>query len=130
MVTLDQQRAVLAHTHVSQVADLAEGSRKKYASIVHALPVLLRSAGLSQALHFVASRPDEDQRRLLDHLAAQLGRADAQVKDAGSLLHRARQADLAAYLRLTGEALACSAWYRRMVQGVLRIEAGATDVSD
>ena len=74
MPSLDQQRALLAHKHVSEVKKWPdEKLRKKYGGMVHRLPALVRSAGLSQALHFVSSRKSDDQKRVLDHLAAQLG---------------------------------------------------------
>jgi CRISPR-associated protein Cmr5 len=133
MRRLDQERAKLAFDHVSLVKTREEGERKEYASIVHATPALLRSAGLSQALHFVASRKSDAQRELLEHLALQLERVDAALKAGGEgtlserLLLRVREANMTAYLRLTREALACIQWYVRLVQGVLRIDPGETD---
>lgn len=57
MATLDQDRAKLAFEHVTLVSGWATAEqKKKYASIVQAMPALIRSAGLSQALHFVLSR--------------------------------------------------------------------------
>jgi CRISPR-associated protein Cmr5 len=125
MATLDQARAKLAFDHVKAIKGLEEPEQKKYASIVHAMPTLLRSAGLSQALHFVRSRKSKQQQIFLDHLAEQLG-IDGREK----LLAEVRRADLPAYLRLTHEALACVVWYRRFVQGELGIEAGEADVRD
>lgn len=132
---LDQERAKLAFEHVNEVKERSEQDRKKYASMVYATPALLRSAGLSQTLHFIESRKSEEQRRLVQHLALQLNRVDASLAANGALaaasarlLERAREADMSAYLRLTREALACMQWYVRFVQGVLRIDPGATDV--
>lgn len=128
MATLDQDRAALAFKHVSELA--GEGKKEdadKYASIVHKLPSLLASAGLCQAIHFVESRSDDKrahQKKLVDHLAAQLHRVDRTIISSEDLLKRVRGADLALYLRLTDEAIACAAWYRRMVQAVLKREAG------
>ena len=131
MGTLDQERAKLAFTHVSAVNGLEKAKQEKYASLVYGMPALLRSAGLSQAFHFVRSRSknksDDGPKLLLEHLAAQLGRIDAHVKGGDQLLARVREADLTDYLRLTQEALACVDWYRRFVQGVLGIEAGKND---
>src|SRR5690606_40306187 len=98
MATLEQQRARLAFEHVEEVGRSDKAAQKKYASIVHAAPALLRSAGLSQALHFVASRSDESQRLYLDHLAAQLARVDARVASPEALLDRVRTAPVADYL--------------------------------
>lgn len=129
MATLDQRRAALAFEHVSEfVGDAKQGDAKKYASMVHKLPALLASAGLCQALYFVESRSDErreHQRKLVDHLAKQLERIDPQITSTAKLLERTRGADLASYLRLTQETIACAAWYRRMVQAVLKLEADA-----
>lgn len=130
MATLDQRRAELAFKHVSElVGDAKSAQAKKYATMVHKLPALLASAGLCQALHFVGSRTD-DQRVLVDHLAKQLERTDPEITSAAKLLERARVADLGSYLRLTDEAIACAAWYRRMVQAVLRMEAADADRED
>jgi CRISPR-associated protein Cmr5 len=91
---------------------------------VHAMPALLRSAGLSQALHFVRSRPNDDQALLLEHLAAQLRRVDPKIQSTEALLDAVRRAELGDYLRLTHEALACVSWYRRFVQGELNVDPG------
>lgn len=131
MATLDQDRAQIAFKSIAEVKGWKdEGRAKKYASIVHAMPALLRSAGLSQALHFVRSRKNKEQQLFLDHLAGQLGRVDATIKNADTLLGKVRDADLPDYLRLTHEALACVTWYRRFVQGELNIQAGDVDADD
>jgi CRISPR-associated protein Cmr5 len=127
MATLEQKRAALAFDHVTAVKKDKGIDPKKYGSIVHTMPSLLRSAGLSQALHFVASRKNAHQRLLLDHLALQLVRVDPKIKDASSMLAAVRGADLSMYLRLTNEALACATWYRRFVQGELGVQPGEGD---
>jgi CRISPR-associated protein Cmr5 len=131
MATLDQERARLAFDHVTAVGRWDKPKQKRYASIVHAMPALLRSAGLSQALHFVLSRrknkDDDGPKRFLEHLAEQLARVDEEMVTGDVLLAKVRGADLASYLRLTQEALACVNWYRRFVQGVLGIEPGEDD---
>jgi CRISPR type III-B/RAMP module-associated protein Cmr5 len=130
MATLDQARAALAFEHIQKVKDWKEDERDKYASIVHGMPALIRSAGLSQALHFVRSRKDKNQRAFLGHLAEQLARVDTEIRSDEALLARVRGAELAGYLRLTREALACVGWYRRFVQGELGIQAGEADGGD
>ncbi|WP_437834966.1 type III-B CRISPR module-associated protein Cmr5 [Sorangium sp. So ce1153] len=127
MPSLDQQRALLAHEHVTAVKGWPDEKRKKYGGMVHRLPALVRSAGLSQALHFVSSRKTDVQRPLLDHIASQLRRVDADIKSGEALLRAVRHAPLPMYLVLTREALACVDWYRRLVQGELGIEPGEQD---
>lgn len=130
MPTLEQQRAATAYGHVQDIGQMEQREQKKYASIVHAMPALLRSAGLSQAIHFVASRSDPAQRILLDHFAVQLSRVDQDIFSPESLLARVRVAELVDYLRLSQEALFCADWYRRLVQGILKIEAGEADATN
>lgn len=134
MASLDQLRAQVAFKHVTDVNTWDEGEREKYRSTIMSLPALVRSAGLSQALHFVYSRANGSKpgekpwnRKLLAQLAEQLARVDATLfvagKDAddGPMLEAVRKADLAKYLRLTQETLASVNWYVRFVQGELKV---------
>ena len=43
------------------------------------------------------------------------------------LMKKVREAKLTTYLRLTHEATLCASWYRRMVQGVLKIDHADAD---
>lgn len=131
MQSRDQARALLAHKHVLAVKDWDdEKRRKKYGSMVHRLPALIRSAGLSQALHFVHSRKPPEQKLVLGHLQEQLRTIDPSIKGPDDLLKAVRGAQLPQYLSFTREALACVDWYRRLVQGELGVEAGERDDGD
>jgi CRISPR-associated protein Cmr5 len=136
MASLDQLRAQIAFRHVTEVNAWDEGDRDKYRSTMMSLPALVRSAGLSQALHFIYSRVNGSKpgerpwnRKLLGQLAEQLARVDAtlfvagKVADDGPMLEAVRKADLASYLRLTQETLASVNWYIRFVQGELKVSA-------
>ena len=115
MATRDQARAAQIFHQVSEVpAD----ERKKYGSMAHKLPVLVRTAGLAQALEFVNARGGDVQQKILDHLAAVVingTRAD--------LLNRSRIDDLDQYMWLTREVLASLLWYKRFAQSVLHVTA-------
>ncbi len=127
MASRDQDRAALAFEHVDSYSKKADGEKKKYATMVYKLPSLLQTAGLCQTLHFAQSRDEPNAKLLLDHLAKQLQRVNASITDSKTLLERARKADLGEYLALTDEAMACAAWYRRLVQGVLAIDPADAD---
>lgn len=130
MPSRDQDRAALAYEHVSQFAGETPDQKadaKKYGTMVHKMPALLQTAGLCQALHFIQSRGDDNQKKFLEHLAKQLHRVNGQITSTPTLLERARKADLSEYLQLTDEAMACAAWYRRLVQGVLKVETTDED---
>lgn len=113
-MTLEQDRAAKAFKHLKDVPEKED--QKVYGSMAQKLPALIRSAGLCQALHFVKSRGKPPLNTLLDHLAVQLQRVDATIKDRESLCEQARKADLAQYVWLTREALASVSWYGRLAR--------------
>lgn len=120
-MNLDQTRAVLAYRHVQEIA--ADASMApKYGVMALKLPILVRTAGLCQALHFVQSRGAPAHAALLWHLAQQLKRVDPQIADADSLCRQVREAKMQAYLHLTREAAATLQWYARLAQSVLKVE--------
>jgi CRISPR-associated protein Cmr5 len=91
---------------------------KLYGSLAHRLPVLIRQAGLAQALAFVEARGRTTQMDLLTHLSLTV----KGIEDA--LLTRSREAKLSEYVQLTRETLAALTWYKRFAQSVLEVEAG------
>lgn len=94
-----------------------ETEKNKYGSMAHKLPVLIRSAGLAQALAFVATRSDT-QRDVLPDLAVALG-----FPDDHALLKSSREADLAEYMLLTEQALGALLWFKRYSESVLGVTA-------
>lgn len=123
-MNLDQQRAVLAYQHIEPLV-AQKAFARKYGAMALKLPILVRTAGLCQALHFVESRGDASCTRLLDHLAQQLARIDGTIKDAVSLCEYVRKAEMRVYLHLTREATATLQWYARLAQSVLKVERTA-----
>ena len=120
-MNLDQTRAVLAYTHIQSIA-ADEFWRAKYGIMALKLPILVRTAGLCQALHFVQSRGTPPHDALLGHLAEQLKRVDARIDDADTLCRQVREAKMQLYLHLTREATATLQWYARLAQSVLKVE--------
>lgn len=120
-MNLDQTRAILAYRHIQSVAADA-AMTPKYGIMALKLPILVRSAGLCQALHFVQSRGIDAHEALLGHLAEQLKRVDPQITDAESLCRQVREANMRAYLHLTREAAATLQWYARLAQSVLKVD--------
>jgi len=128
-MTLEQKRAALAFEHVQELKSQEKKERDRYGSMAHKLPVLIRTAGLCQTVHFVKSRNKPTLNKLLDHLALQLGRTDSSIKAGESLCSTVRNAPLTTYLWLTREALASAAWYARLAQSELDFVPG-TEVQD
>jgi len=100
----------------------AEGSteRKKYGSMAHKLPVLVRTAGLAQALAFVWSRGDTAQEQLLKDLAATVGSKG----DLDDFLKQSRDLAFYEYMRLSQKVMAALLWYKRFAESVLGVQAG------
>lgn len=125
----DQQYAERVFGQVKNLLERPRNEQKQYGSIAHKLPVLIRSAGLAQALAFVAATAkrgkDADgnkrtaQAQLLDDLAQMLnfGKAD-------ELLTQSRSVSLDEYIFLTQEALAALLWFKRYALSVLEVEPG------
>src|SRR5690606_29782062 len=89
---------------------------KKYRATAHQLPLLIRTAGLVQAVTFIESRKDDSLNRLLDDLAQTIGK-----KDRTELIERSRQAKLSEYMRLSQQTMAALLWYKRFAQSVLEV---------
>ena len=100
-----------------------EKQQKKYGTMAHKLPVLIRTAGLAQGLGFVEAKAQGTggamNGQLLDDLTATLGLANR-----SELLRQSREATLTNYLRLTQQTLAALLWYKRFAQSVLGVESG------
>jgi len=98
-----------------------KASSTRYGSMAHKLPVLIRTAGLVQALEFVSSRGKEEHKLLLEHLEeAILG----QQAKGQKLLALSREAQLGEYMRLTRECLSALLWYKRFAESVLGVKPG------
>ena len=128
MLTREQKYAAKIYEQVtSEIATKPPEKQKKYGSMAHKLPVLIRVAGLAQALQFVDSRGSDEQKLLLQHLALTLDFTDDEgdnaTKAKAKMLNSCRTSQLAAYMRLTQQALAALQWYKGFAQSVLKVEA-------
>lgn len=129
MLTREQDYAAKVYEQISnEFANKPPNTGKKYGSMAHKLPVLIRVAGLAQALQFVDSRGTDDHKLLLQHLALTLGFMDDGGDDVEKaktkLLDSSRTAQLGPYMLLTQRSLAALQWYKRFAQSVLKVDAG------
>lgn len=117
MTTLSQKYANDVYKRVCEFKD--NPNKKEYGSMAHKLPVLVRQAGLMQALTFVDTRGKDAQKKLLSDLALTLEKNNAQA-----LLSECRSAELANYMWLTRQTLAALEWYKRFAESVLDVRPG------
>lgn len=135
--TRDQNYAKSAHDHigivlqkypeldirskgekVSQIAIEHQISRNVYGSMAHKLPILIRSAGLVQALAFAQSRDQPEINLFLEHLSITI---DFTCK-AQDFAAKVAELELAEYMYRTQQALDALLWYKRFAQSILDIE--------
>ncbi len=90
---------------------------KKYGGFSHKLPILIRTAGLAQALSFVEARGKKPGEHLLTDLAATVGQ-----ENMATLTHAARTVQLNEYMRLTQQVMDALLWYKRFAQSILGVE--------
>ncbi len=119
MRTLEQKLAAQIYDQVKQQEHDATRA-KEYGGMAHKLPVLIRQAGLVQALAYAAARGKPGAKQLLTDLATVLG-----YDSADELLRASRQADLLPYMHLTHQATVALTWYKRFAQSVLGVDQTA-----
>lgn len=117
MQTLEQQFAARIYDQVLPYKEKPD--RKQYGSMAYTLPILVRSAGLAQALAFVASRKKAPYDQLLDHLAEVVLGEGA---DGKRYLEQSRKAELQEYMRLTRRTMLALKWYKRFAESVLDVQ--------
>jgi len=125
MQTREQKYAESAYNQVHSIWAKGETYHKKYGSLAHKLPILVRQAGLTQALAFAATRKPEAQQELLKHLAITV--ID---DDFDELLAQSRTKPLLAYMRLSEDVMLALTWYKRFVQSVLGVDPTVEDEED
>ena len=102
--TREQECAATIYTQVEGVKADGKQDREDYRNMSEKLPVLIRSAGLVQALHFAYTR-NEGSKKLIDHLKQTLGNLN--------LLDDSRTKPISDYIYLTEICLLALKWYKR-----------------
>lgn len=121
-----QQGKTLKETEPSKREEELKAACKRYGSMAHKLPVLIRTAGLAQALAFVEARGKPEHLILLGHLEDAL-KYSGTLTSTQKIVARSRAALVEEYMRLTEEALAALLWFKRYAQSVLGVEATDDD---
>lgn len=125
MQTRDQKYALIAYERAVNVKNAKDIDDKSYGSMAHALPIMIRRAGLAQALSFVEAKAKADEKNgkrpktlqtLLDDLQATLGRQEP-------LAQAARKAELPEYMLLTRQVMDALLWYKRFAQSMLGVDS-------
>lgn len=113
--TLEQEFAEKAYDKIAAYEkDHPKGNaeRDNYIGMAQTLPILVRSAGLAEALAFAESRKGDKD--FLDHLASALG-----FSSRADLLKESREAEMQKYVYLTRRMMMALKWLKRFSQSIL-----------
>jgi CRISPR-associated protein Cmr5 len=125
MRTLEQEFAEKVYEKVDEFGrdhpkNTKQTERDQYGSMAHKLPVLIRTAGLAEALAFVESRGKDAHKKLLDDLAFVISEDSRE-----ELLKKSRKDGLQEYMYLTRRTILALKWFKRFAQSVLEVDATA-----
>jgi CRISPR-associated protein Cmr5 len=123
--TRDQRMASKVYTLVKAHNFTSKEESNQYGGMASKLPILIRTAGLAQALAYVEARGKGGQKVLLEDLRTQLKWPTDKAPSA-----HVSSMPLLEYMRQTREALAALLWFKRYAQSLLNYEPGADDGTD
>lgn len=120
--TRDQKFASLIYQQIQAIKQQPVANQKRYGVMAHKLPVLIRTAGLAQAVIFALTRTDNESKLLIQDLNRLL-EIDLKEQCFG---HNAQ--NLSNYIYLTQQVLDALLWYKRFAQSELDVDS--TDQAD
>lgn len=126
MKTIEQEMAEKVYGKVTLFGEnQPQGSvkRNQYGGMAHSLPILIRTAGLAEALAFVQSRGKAHGSFAL---LEDLGQVVLE-KSADGFADQSRRTELQEYTYLTHRALQALKWFKRFAQTVLDVPATQED---
>ena len=121
MQTIEQELAEKVYRKVAAHKDKTDA--KQYGSMAHKLPILVRTAGLAEALAFVESRGKDPHKALLKDLAQVVLNRETETIEAFG--RQSRTAEMQDYVYLTRRTMLALKWFKRFAQSVLDVEATA-----
>ncbi len=125
LITRDQKYAAEVYRQVLKLEPRKkEEWVKDYGRLANHLPVLIKKAGLAQAVSFAAKDEKEKKgrRQLLDDLQEVVRKISGQ--EDVDLRQKSLTAELSEYLWLTQQVMTALHWYKRFAQSVLDVEQG------
>jgi CRISPR-associated protein Cmr5 len=134
MNTRAQQDLKLAEKLISDVEkqypDEEHKVRKTYGSLCHSFPVMVRTAGLCQAVAFSQAKAQADDERiknahslLLHHVEKVVAQIEPSLGE-GKLLEAIRNASATQYMLYTRRILSAWIYFKRFAESILKVKAG------
>ena len=119
MKTLEQEFAEKVYNRTVAFGNAhpaGQKEREQYGGMAHKLPILVRTAGLAEALAFVESRGKDGHKALLEDLAQVVSNGGTNV-----LLEQSRDANVQDYVYLTRRIMLALKWFKRFAQSALDV---------
>ncbi|MFD3164297.1 type III-B CRISPR module-associated protein Cmr5 [Herpetosiphon sp. NSE202] len=121
--TRDQKFASVIYQQIQDIKQQSVANQKRYGVIAHKLPILIRTAGLAQALVFISSRSKKKELGKDDEFSLFLTHLTKTINiDTSDIVEYAIKVDLSKYMYITQQILDALLWYKRFAQSVLGIE--------
>lgn len=136
MLTRNQKFALAVYEKVVKVGekypkDTNKKQRDKYGAMAQKLPLLIRTAGLAQAISFLEAKSKKESEKpnllLLENLSKVI---EKEMKLDQNFADKCRSASMTEYLRLTQNTLAALLWFKRYSVSVLDVEENARGDED
>jgi len=119
MKTLEQEFAEQVYNKTVAFGDAhpqGNKERDQYGGMAHKLPILVRTAGLAEALAFVQSRGKDGHKSLLEDLAQVVTSSGTD-----NFMQQSRGAGLQEYMYLTRRTMLALKWFKRFAQSALDV---------
>ena len=122
LTTRDQRYAKAIYEQVVKLEPQKDNEWvKDYGRLANYLPVLVKKAGLAQALSFAEAKGGAGDKRLLEDLQTAINEIGGRQIN---LMESSRKAEISEYLWLTQQVMTALHWYKRFVQSVLNVKQG------
>ncbi|WP_428243448.1 type III-B CRISPR module-associated protein Cmr5 [Gynuella sp.] len=119
---LSRNQRIAAEAYKQVVKRTQSKDPKKYGALVHKLPAMIMQNGLTQTTGFLMAKNETEHQEALEDLSAVLKSIKA-IPEEKKLHTQLLEMDLLKTMEITRHALTVSAWMRRYVQGILKIDA-------
>lgn len=126
---LEQKFASKIYEQVTGYKNMEENKKiqDRYGSMAYKLPILVRSAGLAQALSFIESKSKGDVKHPYTHLLNHLAEVVIENPKGSDFAKQSRNANLQEYMYLTRRTMLALKWYKRFAESVLGVTSTTAD---
>ena len=127
MQTRNQTFAVKVYKKVEKHLSKSKEERTKYGAMAQKLPVLIRTAGLAQAISFLEAKSKKVSEEMNKQLFEDLSETVSEMMsfDKSKFSTQCRESAMSEYLLLTQNTLAALLWFKRFSVSVLEVEENA-----